>query len=80
MLSENATKLLDFMVHEKTNNQKENFAIVDFLGAKGVAPISVDEIDRAIKELYSKGIVNIAKNIASTVSLTEYGLSIAKHR
>lgn len=80
MLSENATKLLNFMVHEKTNNQKENFAIVDFLGAKGVAPISVDEIDRAIKELYSKGIINITKNIASTVSLTEYGLSIAKHR
>ena len=70
MLSENATKLLNFMVHEKTNNQKENFAIVDFLGAKGVAPISVDEIDRAIKELYSKGIVNIAKNIASPVSFT----------
>lgn len=77
MLSENALKLLVFMAHEKKTNGKENFAHVDFLAIKAFSPISLNEVDNAIEELYSKGMIDIANNIASTVSLTEYGFSIA---
>lgn len=80
MLSENAIKLLAFMSHERTTNGKTSFAPHEFLGVKAISPITLNEIDIAIEELYSKGMIDIANNIASTVSMTEYGFSIANHR
>ena len=80
MLSENAIKLLAFMSYERKATGKTNFSRLDFLGVKAISPITLDEIDIAIEELHSKGMLDIANNIASTVSLTEYGFSIADRR
>lgn len=60
MLSGNASNLFVFMAHEKNTNGKENFAHMDFLGIKAFSPISLNEVDNAIKELYSKGMIDIA--------------------
>lgn len=60
MLSGNASNLFVFMAHEKNTNGKENFAHMDFLGIKAFSPISLNEVDNAIEELYSKGMIDIA--------------------
>lgn len=70
-----AAKVLVY-IFQNTIKGKENYADVELLGQEPLKSMSLDEINNAIEVLSSEGIIYIAKNIASTFSLTSCDPSI----